>query len=482
MKCDGPSPAVEAKDYLDNFAVNPQLQLKGDALKTYQTVQERIKTQQEKDDDKVYPYHHAVVAYEDYETPFSFFLVGIEKPRGEYKRPYCNSNEETCDFPRFDPGRFKGESSDDQGEIENTRGDIEDRLFKDRKSMVPTHILKAGKTTSETANKDQQACFVFNIYGDEGATPWCSNSLHPVDVDKLAWTGEAWKGLDRLGAEIKATAERENATHIILLATGWATVEYESFRDFSHWMTGLSNNFAGKEFRPIYVGIAWESGFPTLSDTTSFTTKGNDADEIGFTWVNYLFNDILNPIAAESDAQLIAIGHSFGSRIILGSHYVRDVLLRSTPVLNTSVTLIGMQAAFPTGRFISQEGKEHQYVSANKGNARVIITSSDSDQATNSMKYYNILGWEIGTGYVGGTWGLRQVENHPELYSESITILKTENTGQPIDDPVLKQVSLYDASQFVNCELRETSSGSHSDVYDKEMGRFLGEIIRSGSN
>lgn len=482
QKCDYPSPAFKATEYLENFVINPKLQLKGDSLKAYQAVQEKIETQQEKDDKMIYPYHHAVVAYEDYKTPFSFFLVGIEKPRGEHKRPYCNSNEQTCDFPKFDPGRFKGESSDDQGEIEDTREDIEDRLFNDSKPMVPTHILKAGKTTSDNTNKDQQVCFVFNVYGDDGVTPWCNNSLHPVEIDKPAWSSKAWKALDRLGAEIKATAQRENATHIILLATGWATVEYESFLDFSHWMTSLRNDFAGKEFRPIYIGIAWESGFPALSDTASFTTKGNDADEIGFTWVNYLLNDVLNPIAAETNAQLVAIGHSFGTRIVLGSHYVRDVLMRSTPVLNTPVTLIGIQAAFPTGRFISQEGKEHQYVRANKGDTRVIITSSDSDKATYTICYYDLWDWEIGTGYVGGPCGLEQVKNNPEIYRKSITLLETADTGQPISIPVSNQVSLYDASSFVNCELKGTSSGSHSDVYDNEMGHFLGEIIRSGWN
>ena len=208
-------------------------------------------------------------------------------------------------------------------------------------------------------------------------------------------------------------------------------------------------------------------------------SEGNDADEIGFTWVNYLLNDVLNPIAAESDAQLVAIGHSFGTRIVLGAHYVRDILLRSQPVADTPVTLIGMQAAFPAGRFISQEGKEHQYVRANKGDARVIITSSDSDKANSTICYYNFLGWDIGTGYVGGPCGLEQVKKNPELYGKSITVLKTNKAGQPANPPILKQVSLYNASPFVGCELEGTSSGSHSDVYDQEMGHFLGEIIRS---
>lgn len=484
VKCSEPSPAVEAKCYLEKFAENSRIDLSGNALIAYQDVQKEIETQQEKDGKKIYPYHHAVVAYKDYQTPFPFFLVGIEKPRGEYKRPYFNSNDIASAFPKFDPYAFKCDSCGDQDQegIKDTQEDIEDRLFNDSKSMVPTHILKVGKTTSVTANKDQKTCFVFNVYGDEESTPWCNNSFHPVKVvNHRGWTSEAWKGLDHLGAEIKATATRVNATHIILLATGWATVEYESFRDFSYWMTILNNDFAGREFRPVYVGIAWESGFSFFGDAPSFTTKGNDADEIGFTWVNYLMNDVLNPIAAESNSQLVAIGHSFGSRIVLGSHYVRNVMVRPSLTLNAPVTLIGMQAAFPTGRFITQEGNEHQYVHANKDSARVVITSSKSDEATNSIRYYDLLGWEIGTGYVGGLWGLKQIKSHPTLFN-MISILETDKNGQPSSVPVSTQVLLYDASLFVNSELKGTSSGSHSDVYDKEMGHFLGEIIRSGRN
>lgn len=264
-----------------------------------------------------------------------------------------------------------------------------------------------------------------------------------------------------------------------MLATGWNTEEYESFLDFRYWMTQLTDDFKkqGKRFKPLFIGIAWESewtGFADLGlEFLSFGNKGNDADAIGFTWGNYLLNDVLKPIIQENpDIKLVAIGHSFGSRIVLGSHYVRDVINRDGQTNahdTTPVTLIGLQAAFPTGRFIL---KEHPYNFNYKEPATVVITSSNLDKATNMIDFAT-------TGYIGGTGGTDEILQHEKLYKKTLRILDTDVTGQPLDHPDKNLVSVYNARPFVNCELPGTSSGAHSDVYDKEMGHFLGEIIRS---
>ena len=66
-----------------------------------------------------------------------------------------------------------------------------------------------------------------------------------------------------------------------------------------------------------------------------------------------LLNDILKPIAFHSNAQLVAIGHSFGSRIVLGAHYAREIIVRKELESDSMpITLIGIQAAFPTGRLL----------------------------------------------------------------------------------------------------------------------------------
>ena len=228
-------------------------------------------------------------------------------------------------------------------------------------------------------------------------------------------------------------------------------------------------------FNPIFVAVTWESEWAKLPSAGSFANKGNDADEIGFTWANYLLNVVLKPIAKESRAQLVGIGHSFGSRIILGSHYVRSILAKRPSASDSvPVTLIGMQAAFPTGRFISARGGEHPYLSANKEPATVVITTSKYDGATGTME-----SGILETGYIGGPGGLTELQNHQEIYDGYIKKFDTARDGGAIGGPDSRLVSVYDASPFVNCELPGTESGSHSDVYDEEMGHFLGQMIRA---
>lgn len=191
--------------------------------------------------------------------------------------------------------------------------------------MVLTHVLRAPKIASDTIVEN--GCFLFNVYEDEVSTPWCAYR-HIIKPDTPKWTRESWKGLDRLGDEIRGRTRTEKPTHIIVLATGWNTREYESFLDFTYWMRKVDEDFQrkGEEFRPIFVGITWESEwaspFWAWIPFSSWSTKGNDADEIGFTWANYyLINDVLQPVAQESGVQLVTMGHSFGSRIVLGAHY-----------------------------------------------------------------------------------------------------------------------------------------------------------------
>ncbi|MBI4989379.1 MAG: hypothetical protein HZC23_11215 [Rhodocyclales bacterium] len=465
--CTYDSPAEEAKKH------TPTLQLTGAQKEKYLAVREVVKTHED------FLYHSAVVEPDAYVTRHPLFIVGFEKPRdnysGEVGRPYCKKDELACNAPRFYSKEFivGNASSENKDAVERTRDDIDKNLFRDPRPLVLTHILNLSRAeTPESSKISRKGCFVFNLYGHAEETTWCV-SHHKANVDKADWKKEGWKGLDRLGDEIDALVREENATHIILMATGWNTRQYESYRDFLAWMKVISEDFkSSPPFRPVFIGISWESEWPwwqRLPFVSEFT-KGNDADEIGYSWGNYLLNDVIKPIAFKKNTQLVAIGHSFGTRIVFSAHYVREILLRNKPVSEHPMTLIGLQPAFPIARFVSFEGKEHQYMSANKGNARVVATSSKYDTANGIMC--------IGTRYVGAGCGLKALRER-EKYQQFVEVLKPNCADKKECLPDLKKVSVYDASDFVNCQLKCTSSGAHSDVYDDSMGHFLGEIIRS---
>ena len=412
-------------------------------------------------------FHDAALNPKSYVPQFSkypLYLLGIEKPRHNSATPYATTT------PKIDKNNLKIPKSD--------RNKIWSALD-DSHSMTLTHILSI-----EQSNSQSKECFIYNVYQDETAASWCQhNHITRIEKGNKKWTSEGWDALNQLGLEIKEVVQREKATHIIVLATGWNTEQYESYRDFDYWMKQLGDDFKNKgDFRPIFVGISWESEWkglariPRIGSAMSINNKGNDADEIGFTWVNYLLNDVLKPVAASSNAQpkLVAIGHSYGSRIVLGSHYVRDIIAREPSSSDSyPVTLIGLQAAFPTGRFVLNRGGKHPYNKAYKNPATVVITSSTADKATGMIDM-------LTTGYIGGKGGLDELLKHKEIYDDVIAlpVFDTDSTGQPIQKPSQNKVSVYNATPFVNCQLQGTDSGAHSDVYDPEMGRFLGEIIR----
>lgn len=415
-------------------------------------------------------FHDAVLNPASYVSPYPLYLLGIEKPKDNFVTPYEKSvscTDDKGDSPKFCTNNLKKLRESD-------REEVAEEIFDNFHYLTLTHILHT------KSNSQDKECFIYNVYnGNKNSPSWCNTHQYiEMGKGKEDWTRTGWKALDELKKEIQEAVKNqqgEKATHIIVLATGWNTDQYESFVDFKAWMDVIAKDFKAnnKAFRPIFVGISWESAWK-LSEYLSWSTKGNDADEIGFTWANYLLNDVLKPIvASEPDIQLVAIGHSFGSRIVLGSHYVRDIIVRNQPDFKSvPVTLIGLQAAFSTGKFTLDEGKEHPYNANYKQPATVVITTSTKDKATGAI--------EFGTGYIGGEEGLEELRDNKKAYDDSITlpVFLTDTTGQPVENPDEYKVSVYDASPFVKCELQGTSSGAHSDVYDQQMGVFLGEIMR----
>lgn len=533
------SPACQANFYYDDTLYSSAIQAKGALSNNSDTYKEIIKLI-----DTRQLYHDAVLAYptEKWSSKHSLYLLGFEKPRGTESaiKPY---NYKVKD--KEAPVTFaSSEKPSDTDAISSTR-DYMHKILNDPKSMVLTHILKVKSTVPNAEGSMYDPCFVYNIYADNLSVENDNSSLcvnHKVT--SLAaqvtaqngvnneWTYNGWQALDQLGKELREKIEDKTQnntppTHLIMLATGWNTKEYESLRDFEKWMDELKYNYekAGERFNPIYIGIASELEWPgeggDLKGLYSMVTKGRDADELGFTWINYLLNNVLKPIAKDTGIQVVGIGHSFGSRVIFGSHYARGICSKiiqeqnkpnksvqcndDKNLDNLPITLIGMQAAFPTGRFISTRGEDdfyllppdwkypwkwpydlwegplyfnHPYLSTDKGGATVVVTTSDSDAAAGQIPS----SWVGLTGFIGGIGGIEEIKNY--AYKSAISFIERSDVhvdGKIDKMPDKNLATVYDASNFVSSQLPGTQSGSHSDVYDKEMGNFLGQVIRHTS-
>ena len=415
-----------------------------------------------------------------------FFLLSIEKPRGEHQRPYCSPDEADCGgAPRFDPKAFRPEllkgradTPDDQADaVKATVEDLNQQIFGNPRSLVLTDLARF--------DPGSPACHLYNVYGATAATPWCAGGHLEADTSNANWPRRGWAALPLLREQLAEVSAEYKPTHIILMSTGWNTSQAESLLDYKFLIQNLVDQSGSVPIRPIVIGVAWESEWSgailSRIPFSSVFTKGNDADEIGFTWMNVVLNDVLQPVADQAKVPMIAIGHSYGSRIVLGAHYLRSIKTSDDGASAAapgapSRTLIGMQAAFPTGRFIARYGKEHPYLQGYKGDALVAITTSSHDKATSTFAFGT-------TGYIGGQGGIDQVTGDRKQAYENIRFVDAGpgTIGSPPPAPLRSQINLYDASTFVACELQETGSGAHSDIYDPEMGYFLNAIIRDAA-
>lgn len=191
-KCEGTSPALEAQEARDrNF---PTPNLSGAAAALYDATRKKIDTRTR--------YHSAVFAFDSYATPFTFYLVGFEKPRAHSERPYCAPGEAGCTTPAFEASRFNGRPGDAEAAIRRTRDDIKERLFGDPRSMVLTHAMRARKNPSEAGDQRRDGCFAYNVYADKTSVPWCQDR-HLARPDTSTWTRQGWEGLDRLADDLE---------------------------------------------------------------------------------------------------------------------------------------------------------------------------------------------------------------------------------------------------------------------------------------
>jgi Alpha/beta hydrolase family len=116
-------------------------------------------------------------------------------------------------------------------------------------------------------------------------------------------------------------------------------------------MSAACGDSALLAFRPLFVGIKWDSDWPRAGvlGVEDYWNKGSDADEIGLTWAN-LLNRVLKEVRAEHGARIVAVGHSFGARLLSRAVHSAPLIVAgpSEPI----DLFIRLQGAFPYRRFV----------------------------------------------------------------------------------------------------------------------------------
>jgi sugar phosphate isomerase/epimerase len=341
--------------------------------------------------------------------------------------------------------------------------------------------------------------FVYNIhpaeYGGERRSD-CLAAKPPVEgIYERGWQALA----DGLGCEVEAKLKAADAagqpyTHLLIGAMGWDNDQVESIRRYNallgHTIEAARTRpgnpgDAVPQFNPLFIGITWPSVWGTggwfdlgnlIYKLAGYGAKADDADEIGYTYVNWLINGLaLNAKAAHPDLRLVVLGHSFGGRIVSRGLFSGHLLKGEPPRPPQHVDLlVGLQAAFSANRFIGGDRYQGEpgaqgpglegapYAPLDRMPTKVVMTWSDNDSA-NPLAY-----WASRASHIGGSRGYRLAEQAPAFFEH----VETKADAVPRYDLAgeVNRTIMVDASAFVT---------DHNDVVDAAAGRFLWATIQA---
>ena len=325
------------------------------------------------------------------------------------------------------------------------------------------------------------------------------------------------EGKDRLlgmREQIKAAIRSERPTHLIVFSTGWNTTQGGTHERLKNLLDSLANSAEGREFRPLVVAISWPSTSerlgPTL-DGVTYNVKSCDADEVGLVWASTLVNQVLVPArdevaregAVTAKPGIIAIGHSFGARVVTWPAYCGG--LRQPPRgpdadLTGPDFVIGLQGAFSIARFVEGKGVEGAPYSKIPAGTRFVYTSSSHDKAVETFNAFSspindaleslskflrlpkLERAQFGVPLIGGKTAYDKASE--EGYVNVLERLKVADSAGNLDRPIPKggnKIILVDSSAIIKTKPKDERtamfSGAHGDVYNVEVARMIWQVL-----
>jgi pimeloyl-ACP methyl ester carboxylesterase len=347
--------------------------------------------------------------------------------------------------------------------------------------------------------------------------------------------GKGREGLLALKTRLQAIVEDrakigEATTHFIVFATGWNTPQLETLQAMDEIYASIKAA-ADRErtpYNPLLIGISWPSysqdiaekaaelpgkivgrfesvipdfvpeKFPDgLDHASEFIQKllktpkiasgfgrfgypvlSKDADEIGAVWASTLVNQVLMPLRAEiaGKPRVVVIGHSFGARIATWSAFTGPLLPPVDGVAggNGPDVIIGLQGAFPAGRFDKKAASEHDrrpyhegapFASFKEKRTRFAYTGSSHDYAVKIARPFDIT--------IGDNLAFKNRKRFTDdLFDRRTT--EGDKVGAlrllPDAPPASRKVLLIDASSIID---------GHNDVRNLEAGWLIWNVIQS---
>ncbi len=391
--------------------------------------------------------YNALARSEMLELHYPGFLVGVEKrPRIEVSGPDGGYDEGR--FRLLDPGVPRADRRN--RELRDVTDDPEVALV--------THVVS------------------FDSDGGRRSRHYEYNAYDPASGSRNLDYGDGFAALTKLESALADRVAKEEPTDVIVIAMGWHNDQFESIRRFNVIVENVERAASGQDFRPLVLGVTWPSAWFQLSENRlveglvghvgSYPVKANDADEVGFTVVNWLVNQTLpRALPEEGGPRVTVIGHSFGARVLSRAVFSAGHLV--SPVDGARADLfVGLQPAFSINRFIDGSGVEGSpYAEFAASGIPIVMTSSMSDTANPMARF------ATGAKHVGGEPGLKRARQHPDLFCIVQWVSDSEHSGRPdgCSGTRPERVTVVDASAIVK---------DHNDVLGAPMGRLIWHFMR----
>jgi hypothetical protein len=271
-------------------------------------------------------------------------------------------------------------------------------------------------------------------------------------------------------------------THVLIMSMGWNNDQVESLWRYNKILENLA--IAAKKqsepFKPLVFAITWPSSWATISDSylqkkishlLSYGNKADDADEIGYTWLNWIMNhkipEVITSAQLSMPPKTVVIGHSFGARLLSRALFSSSHIKPIYKSHNSVDLFLGLQGAFSANRFLPEGSCEgYPYSDFKELSTKIVLTTSTNDDA-NPIAYYLTR-----AGHVGGHRGLSIAEDKD---NREVFDVKVWNQNSPQMDLPVEKVLLVNATSIVK---EENGLSAHNDILDEEMGVLMWNFIR----
>lgn len=317
---------------------------------------------------------------------------------------------------------------------------------------------------------DRKACALYSAYTE---SRMCAGRQATAHHDFTS-------GMEALQAvfETRVTPALNSGrySHVLFMAMGWHNDQQVSICRYDAISTAVrtASDAIGQPFEPYIVGVTWPSAWfssnpvelvDKVGHIGSVFNKADDADEIGYLVGNMIANRLI-PRANRKKLPFVALGHSFGTRVINRSVFSRD-LLRDGAIGSGPDLTIALQPAHSIFRFLPGRGVEgHPFADIDNLDTIVVATSSKRDTA-------NPLA--IWSRYVGGRTGLAIARNDKnrdwvDFVARNDSLGPHKAVSHALDqlDARPGTPTIVDATGFVF---------EHNDVMSEDMGRFVAGLI-----